>query len=81
MCAEDTNLEIVIKLHNQGLNEVLPKIKGKVVRCTAAYNNQGYFLGVRFYDVPEKAKNVLLKLVGSQSAEQVDLQYKEEELT
>jgi c-di-GMP-binding flagellar brake protein YcgR len=63
MCAEDTNLEIVIKLHNQGLNEVLPKIKGKVVRCTAAYNNQGYFLGVRFYDVPEKAKNVLLKLV------------------
>lgn len=63
MCAEDTNLEIIIKLNNQGLCEVLPKLTGKVVRCTAANNNQGYFIGVRFHDVPERAKNLLLKLV------------------
>ncbi len=61
--AIDTHIEIIIRLKNHGLNEVLPKIEGKVVRSTPANNNLGFFIGVRFTAVPDRAKNLLLKLV------------------
>jgi c-di-GMP-binding flagellar brake protein YcgR len=63
-CEENQKLEIVFRLKNHGLNEVLPKITGKVTRCVDNGSKQfGYFLGVHFTDVPEKARNALLKLV------------------
>jgi c-di-GMP-binding flagellar brake protein YcgR len=63
-CAEGQPIEAVIRMKNHGLNEVLPKITARVIRCTANENKQHvYFLGVRFTEVPERAKNLLLKLV------------------
>ncbi len=63
-CSDNQKLEIVFRLKNHGLNEVLPKITGRVTRCVENGSKQfGYFIGVQFTDVPEKARNTLLKLV------------------
>ncbi len=63
-CEAGQLLEIVIRVKKYGINEILPYISAKVVRCTANDNRQfGYFIGINFMQVPEKAKNILLKLV------------------
>ncbi len=63
-CAVGQLLEVIIRIKKYGINEVLPYITAKVVRCTANGNIQfGYFLGISFTEVPERAKNILLKLV------------------
>mgnify|MGYP001173737584 CR=1 FL=1 len=63
-CAAEEILELVIRIDNLGIREVLPKVLGKVARCTETGNTQfGYFLGVEFLDLPEKARNTVLKLV------------------
>lgn len=63
-CAAGQLLETVIRVKKYGLNEVLPCICAKAVRCAPNGNKQfGYFLGLSFTEVPERAKNILLKLV------------------
>lgn len=63
-CEDEQELELTIRLNMFGVNEVIPKVKGKVVRCISTKNKDfGFLLGIRFEDMPEKARNALLKLV------------------
>lgn len=64
LCEYGQELEITLRLNAFGINEVIPKIKGKVVRCVPVRNKEfGYLLGVYFENLPEKARDALIKLV------------------
>ncbi len=63
-CEYGQEMEMTIRLNLFGINEVIPKVKGRVVRCVSTKNKEfGYLLGVRFEDIPEKARDALIKLV------------------
>jgi len=63
-CVIGTALELVVKIDALGIKEVLPKINGKVIRCTATGSKKhGYLLGLQFEELPEKARNAIIKLV------------------
>jgi c-di-GMP-binding flagellar brake protein YcgR len=64
LCEYGQEMEMTIRLNLFGINEVIPKVKGKVVRCISTRNKEyGYLLGVSFEDLPEKARDALIKLV------------------
>lgn len=63
-CEDEQELEMTISLNMFGINEVIPKVKGKVVRCISTKNKDfGFLMGISFEDLPEKARNALLKFV------------------
>lgn len=63
-CEHGQELEISIRINQFGINEIIPKIKGKVVRCVSTRNKEyGYLLGIKFEDLPEKARDALIKFV------------------
>ena len=63
-CDHGQELEMSLRINQFGINEVIPKVKGKVVRCTATRNKEfGFLLGIRFEDLPDKARDALIKLV------------------
>jgi c-di-GMP-binding flagellar brake protein YcgR len=63
-CKNGQEMEMTIRLNMFGINEVIPKVKGKVVRCISTRNKEyGFLLGVKFEDLPEKARDALIKLV------------------
>lgn len=63
-CEHGQEIEISLRINLFGINEVIPNIKGTVVRCMPTRNREyGYLLGVRFEDLPEKARDTLIKLV------------------
>lgn len=64
MCEYGQNIELSFRINLFGINEVLPRIKGRVVRCVPTRNKEfGFLLGVQFEDLPEKARDALIKLV------------------
>jgi c-di-GMP-binding flagellar brake protein YcgR len=63
-CDNGQELEMTLRINLFGINEVIPKVKGQVVRCVSTRNKEfGYLLGIRFEDLPEKARDALIKLV------------------
>lgn len=63
-CPLGLDVEIIIRINRYGINEVLPVIKAKVVRCMQTRNKEhGYLLGLKFENLPEKTRNVIIKLV------------------
>lgn len=63
-CDFGQEMEMTIRLNMFGINEVIPKVKGRVVRCVSTKNKEyGFLVGIRFEDIPEKAKDALIKLV------------------
>jgi c-di-GMP-binding flagellar brake protein YcgR len=63
-CEYGQEMEMTIRLNLFGINEVIPKVKGRVVRCVSTKNKDfNYLLGIRFDDLPEKARDALIKLV------------------
>lgn len=63
-CEDGQEMEMTIRLNMFGVNEVIPKVKGKVVRCVSTKNKEfGFLLGIKFEDLPEKARDALIKLV------------------
>lgn len=63
-CEYGQELEMTLRLNAFGINDIIPKVKGKVVRCVSTRNKEfGYLLGIRFENLPEKARDTLIKLV------------------
>lgn len=63
-CEHGQEIEMSLRINLFGINEVIPNLKGTVVRCMPTRNREyGYLLGVRFEDLPEKARDTLIKLV------------------
>lgn len=63
-CPIGQEVELIIRVNRFGINEVLPNIKGKVVRCIQTRNKDyEYLLGLKFESLPEKTRNVIIKLV------------------
>ncbi len=57
-------MELVLHIDKFGIREILPNIEGRVVRCSATGNKRfGFFLGIEFENLPEKAKDIIIKLV------------------
>ncbi len=64
VCEYGQEMEMTLRLNMFGINEIIPKVKGKVVRCVATRNKEyEYLLGISFEDLPEKARDALIKLV------------------
>lgn len=62
-CAEGQILELVAHINVLGMNEVLNKLTGKVIRCLPAeHKTFKFLLGVHFEDLPDKARNAIIKL-------------------
>ncbi len=55
------HLDIILDIDTLGIRETLPNIKGKVVRCSG--KQKGFFMGVKFESMPQKAKDTIIKLV------------------
>ncbi|UOO37311.1 flagellar brake protein [Oscillospiraceae bacterium CM] len=63
-CDYGQEMELSLRINMFGINEVIPKVKGKVVRCVSTRNKEfGYLLGIKFEDLPEKARDALIRLV------------------
>jgi c-di-GMP-binding flagellar brake protein YcgR len=63
-CQPGQELEMTLRINLFGINEVIPKIRGRVVRCIQTRNKEfGFLLGIQFEDIPEKARDALIKLV------------------
>jgi c-di-GMP-binding flagellar brake protein YcgR len=63
-CAAGQLMELVISIDSLGMKETLPPISGKVIRCTeTSSRQQGYLLGIEFENLPEKARDTIIKLV------------------
>lgn len=63
-CMPGQLLDLVIRIDSYGIKEIIPKVTGRVARCTATGNKQyGYFLGLQFENLPERARNAIIKLV------------------
>jgi c-di-GMP-binding flagellar brake protein YcgR len=63
-CEPGQELEMTMRINLFGINEVIPKVRGKVVRCVQTRNKEfGFLLGIQFEDLPEKARDALIKLV------------------
>jgi c-di-GMP-binding flagellar brake protein YcgR len=63
-CDHGQELEMSMRINLFGLSEVIPKVRGKVVRCISTRNKEyGFLLGIKFEDMPEKARDALIKLV------------------
>lgn len=63
-CEHGQEIEMSLRINLFGINEVIPNIKGKVVRCMPTRNREyGYLLGIKFEDLPERARDTLIKLV------------------
>lgn len=63
-CEPGQELEMTLRVNLFGLSEVMPKLKGRVIRCVPTRNKEfGYLLGIKFEDLPEKARDALIKLV------------------
>lgn len=63
-CQPGQMLEITMRINLFGINEIIQRIRGTVVRCIQTKNKEfRYLLGVRFEELPEKARDALIKLV------------------
>ncbi len=63
-CEYGQDMEMSLRINHFGIREVIPKVRGKVVRCIPTKNREfGYLLGIQFVDLPEKARDILIKLV------------------
>lgn len=63
-CDSGQEMEMTLRLNMFGIDEIIPKVKGKVVRCISTRNKEfGYLLGISFEDLPEKARDALIRLV------------------
>ncbi len=75
-CQPGEVLELVIRINNFGIQEILPRLEGKVVRCVATGNSKfGYSLGIRFQALPEKARSAIIKLVVLSQRSKLTYQY------
>jgi c-di-GMP-binding flagellar brake protein YcgR len=64
LCEYGQEMEMTIRLNMFGINEVIPKVKGRVVRCISTRNKDyGFLVGVQFDNLPDKARDALIKLV------------------
>ncbi len=63
-CEPGQMLEMTLRISQFGINEIIQKIRGTVIRCVQTKNKEfGYLLGIRFEQLPEKARDALIKLV------------------
>lgn len=63
-CEYGQTLEMTLRISVYGINTVISKVKGTVMRCFPTRNKEfGFLLGIRFDDLPEKARDALIKLV------------------
>jgi hypothetical protein len=57
-------MELTLRINLYGINDVITKVKSRVVRCIAIRHKEfPYLLGIRFEDLQEKARDSLIKLV------------------
>ena len=62
-CEDEQELEMTISLNMFGINEVIPKVKGRLSGVSPQEQDFGFLMGISFEDLPEKARNALLKFV------------------
>ena len=63
-CDSGQELEMSLRINLFGISEVIPRIRGKVVRCIPARGKDfGFLLGIKFEDLPDRARDALIKLV------------------
>jgi len=63
-CPEGQVMEFVIRIKMFDIDETFPIVRGRVVRCIETNSKKSkYLLGVAFEDLPEKCRDVLIRLV------------------
>jgi c-di-GMP-binding flagellar brake protein YcgR len=63
-CAAGQPIKLTIHINKFGMDVVLPTVRGRVVRCVAARNKDfGYLLGIKFENLPERARNEIIRFV------------------
>jgi c-di-GMP-binding flagellar brake protein YcgR len=63
-CAAGQALKLEIRINRLGFDVYLPAVKGRVVRCIqSGGRDSGYLLGVEFEDLPERARNEIMRFV------------------
>jgi len=63
-CQEGQIMEFAIRIKMFDINETFPIIRGRVVRCIETNRKKcKYLLGIAFEDLPEKCRDVLIRLV------------------
>ena len=63
-CEIGQDMELILRINKFGINTVLPIITGKVVRCMETRNKElPYLVGVRFDELAEKTRRLILRLV------------------
>lgn len=63
-CALGQSFEIEVNINLYGMNEILPKIHGRVVRCYPVESRTfNYLVGIEFEDLPDNVRNSIIKLV------------------
>lgn len=55
-------LDLIIDIDTLGLRDTLMGVKGKVVRCINK-QQKGTYLGIKFENLPKRAKDTIIKLV------------------
>lgn len=75
-CQPGETLELILCINHFGIRETLPRIVGRVVRCTATDDLKfGYSLGVQFQALSEKARNAIIKFVVLSQRRKLTYQY------
>lgn len=75
-CPVGQPVELVLRVDKFGIREVLSGLEGRVVRCLPSGNKRfGYFLGVEFENLPDKARDVIIKLVVLSQRSKLTYQY------
>lgn len=63
-CEPGQMMEMTLRINQFGVNEIIQKIRGTVIRSIQTRNKEfGYLLGIRFEELPGKARDTLIKLV------------------
>ncbi|MGI5935646.1 MAG: flagellar brake protein [Oscillospiraceae bacterium] len=63
-CPEGQVMEFVIRIKMFDIDETFPVIRGRVVRCIETNKKKcKYLLGIAFENLPEKCRDVLIRLV------------------
>ncbi|NLF35310.1 MAG: hypothetical protein GX585_05020, partial [Clostridiales bacterium] len=63
-CKPGRELDLILRIDHLGIQATLPELTGRVARCIeTGHVSFGYLLGVRFEDMPKRARDLIIKLV------------------
>lgn len=63
-CEYGQELELTLRINQHGITDVITKIRGRVVRCVGIRHRElPYLVGLKFENLPERARDTLIKLV------------------